>query len=146
MWVTMVCMLKARMRSWGCLVPSSFHVDQSDADHSWQLTQLTCRAFSILKIMQSPLSVQEPPAVLGLPKNKFIWQCWGFSFLLFQQHQVTAPQTHTRNSLTAPGAPGEPLHPGIAMGSKTLSSPFFSLSYPPLTLTGPAKQVWGRES
>lgn len=80
------------------LVSSSFHVGLSDADHSWQLTQPTCRAFSILKIMPSPLSVQEPPAVLGLSKTKLILHSWGFSFLLFQQHQVRAAQTHTRNT------------------------------------------------
>lgn len=64
--------LKARMRSCGCLVSISFNMDLNDSDHSWQLTLPTCRAFSILKIMHNPLSVQKPPAVLGLSKNKFI--------------------------------------------------------------------------
>lgn len=62
--------LKASLRSHGCLVSTSFHMDVNDADHSWQLTQPTCRAFSILKIMQSPLSVQKPPAVLGLSEKQ----------------------------------------------------------------------------
>lgn len=84
--------LKARTRGRGCSVSTSFHTGLNDADHSWQLTQPTCRASSILKITQSPLSVHQPPAVSGLSKNKFILQSLSFSFVLFQQRQVTQHQ------------------------------------------------------
>lgn len=147
------------MRGRGCSVSTSFHMGLNDADHSWQLTQPTCRASSILKITQSPLSVHQPPAVSGLSKNKFILQSLSFSFVLFQQRQVT--QTHTNTTFHSlgqgtgvPGAshsmvtlPAPPSFPfPLLLGSKTLSSPFFLPFHVPLTLTGSAMQVLGSKS